>query len=50
MPNHNFNHFTGKTKLFQTQKRKKKVKSPKNHKNKYAKFSQNQKPKYTNGY
>lgn len=32
---HNFMHFTGKTKSFQTPKRKKKVKVKRVHKNKY---------------
>ena len=41
MPNPNFNHFTGKTKSFQTPRRKKgKVKNNRKHKNKYEKFSQ----------
>lgn len=38
---HNFNHFTGKTRPFQTPRRKKgKVKNNRKHKNKYEKFSQ----------
>lgn len=32
---HNFNHFTGKTRPVQTQKRKKKQKTQKKHVNKY---------------
>lgn len=48
MPNPNFNHFTGKTKSFNTPKRKKgKVKSKKKHKNKYEQFSNNNEPPYT---
>ncbi len=48
----NFNHFTGKKKPFQTPPRKKKcvVKVEKRHKNKYEAFSNNNTPKYTNGY
>ena len=33
--NYSFKHFTGKTKPFKTQKRKKKDKKPKIHKSKY---------------
>lgn len=50
MPSHNLNHFTGKTKSFQTPKRKKPIKIEKKHRNKYSQYSQNRKPKYTNGY
>lgn len=48
MPGHNFNHFTGKTKNFQTPKRKKKgvVKAKNKHKNKYEKFSKGAEPSY----
>ncbi len=47
---HNSNHFTGKKKPFQTQRRKfGKVKNNRKHKNKYANDSLNNQPKYTNG-
>ncbi len=49
--NHNFNHFTGKKKPFQTPRRKfGKIKNNRKHKNKYEKFSLEKKPKYTNGF
>ena len=52
MPGHNLNHFTGKTRSFQTPSRKKKdgTKKKKKHKNKYEKYSLGKEPKYTNGY
>lgn len=48
MSDHNFNHFTGKKRPFQTPKRKKKgvVKVKKKHKNKYEKYSLGNEPTY----
>lgn len=46
--NHNFNHFTGKTRPPAAQRRKKKgvVKTKKKHKNKYEKYSLGNEPTY----